>query len=190
MRRHTEPTFGSLKSAPWGRFARDLGLVALTFVVGYAISIYWITPGSVTGGDEHAVPRVLDRPIDEARAALTRAGFRPRLEAERSSAAVPRGGVVWQDPPPGTAVAPNAVVLLTPSSGPAPATVPDVIGLALPTAEKVVEAAGIKVGQVDTVRGSGPEAGVVIATRPSPGNGRPRGSAVDLVVSGAPVAGS
>jgi eukaryotic-like serine/threonine-protein kinase len=190
MRRHTEPTFGSLKSAPWGRFARDLGLVALTFVVGYAISVYWITPGSVTGGDEHAVPRVLDRPIDEARAALTRAGFRPRLEAERSSAAVPRGGVVWQDPPPGTAVAPNAVVLLTPSSGPAPATVPDVIGLALPTAEKVVEAAGIKVGQVDTVRGSGPEAGVVIATRPSPGNGRPRGSAVDLVVSGAPVAGS
>jgi beta-lactam-binding protein with PASTA domain len=68
--------------------------------------------------------------------------------------------------------------------------VPDVIGLALPTAEKVVEAAGIKVGQVDTVRGNGPEAGVVIATRPGPGNGRPRGSAVDLVVSGAPVGGS
>ena len=190
MRRHTEPAFGSLTSAPWGRFARDVGLVALTFVVGYAVSVYWITPGSLTGGDEHAVPRVLGRPIDEARAAITQAGFRPRLETERPSAAVPRGGVVWQDPPPGTAVAPNAVVLLTPSSGPAPATVPDVIGLALPTAEKVVEAAGIKVGQVDTVRGSGPEAGVVIATRPAPGNGRPRGSAVDLVVSGPPAGGS
>jgi eukaryotic-like serine/threonine-protein kinase len=190
MRRHTEPAFGALNSAPWGRFARDLGLVALTFVVGYAISVYWITPGSITGGDEHAVPRVLGRPIDEARAAITRAGFRPRLETERPSATVPLGGVVWQDPPPGTAVAPNAVVLLAPSSGPAPATVPDVIGLALPTAEKVVEAAGIRVGEVDTVRGSGPESGVVIATRPAPGNGRPRGSAVDLVVSGAPAGGS
>ena len=190
MRRHTEPAFGSLTNAPWGRFARDLGLVALTFVVGYAVSAYWITPGSVTGGDEHAVPRVLGRPVEEARAAIARAGFRPRLESERASAAVPRGGVVWQDPPPGTAVSPNAVVLLTPSSGPAPATVPDVIGLALPTAEKVVEAAGIKVGQIDTVRGNGPEAGVVIATRPGPGNGRPLGSAVDLVVSGAPVGGS
>jgi len=189
-RRHTEPTFGSLNGAAWGRFARDLGLVALTFVVGYAISAYWIAPGSVTGDDEHAVPRVLGRPVEEARAALTRAGFRPRLETERSSTAVPRGDVVWQDPPPGTAVAPNAVVLLTPSSGPAPATVPDVIGLALPTAEKVVEAAGIKVGRVDTLRGSGPEAGVVVATRPAPGNGRPRGSAVDLVVSGPPAAGS
>jgi eukaryotic-like serine/threonine-protein kinase len=190
MRRHTEPAFGALKSHPWGRFARDLGLVALTFVVGYAISVYWITPGSITGGDEHAVPRVLGRPIDEARAAITGAGFRPRLDTERPSAAVPLGGVVWQDPPPGTAVAPNAVVLLAPSSGPAPATVPDVIGLALPTAEKVVEAAGIKVGEVDTVRGSGPESGVVIATRPAPGNGRPRGSSVDLVVSGAPAGGS
>jgi serine/threonine-protein kinase len=189
MRRHTEPAFGSLRRAPWGRFARDLGLVALTFVVGYTISVCWITPGSVTG-DEHAVPRVLGKSLDEARAAITRAGFRPRLEDERPSSSIPRGSVAWQDPPPGTALSSNAVVQLAPSSGAAPATVPDVIGFALPTAEKVVEAAGIKVGRVDTVRGGGPEAGVVIATRPAPGNGRPRGSAVDLVVSGPPEAGS
>jgi beta-lactam-binding protein with PASTA domain len=189
MRRHTEPTFGSLRSAPWGRFARDLGLVALTFVIGYVVSAYWITPGS-SSGDEHAVPRVLGQPMDEARAAITKAGFRSRIEGERPSTSVPRGGVVWQDPPPGTAVFPNAVVQLAPSSGPAPATVPDVIGFALPTAEKVVEAAGVKVGRVDTVRGGGPEAGVVIATRPAPGNGRPRGAAVDLVVSGPPGGGS
>ena len=189
MRRHTEPTFSSLRDAPWGRFARDLGLVALTFVVGYVVSAYWITPGSASG-DEHAVPRVLGRPLDDARAAITQAGFRSRIEGERPSTSVPRGGVVWQDPPPGTAVLPNAVVQLAPSSGPAPATVPDVIGFALPTAEKVVVAAGVKVGRVDTVRGGDPEVGVVIATRPAPGNGRPRGSAVDLVVSGPPGGGS
>ena len=189
MRRHTEPTFGALRAAPWGRFARDLGLVALTFVVGYAISAYWITPGSVTGG-EHAIPRVIGRPLDEARAALTKAGFRARVEGDRPSTSVPRGGIVWQDPPPGTAVSPTAVVQIAPSGGPAPATVPDVIGFALPYAEKVVQAAGVKVGRVDTVRGGAPEAGVVIATRPAPGNGRPRGSAVDLVVSGPPGGGS
>ena len=60
MRRHTAPAFGSLRNAPWGRFARDLGLIALTFVVGYTISVCWITPGSVTG-EEHAVPRVLGK---------------------------------------------------------------------------------------------------------------------------------
>ena len=63
MRRHTEPTFGAIRSASWGRFARDLGLVALTFVVGYAISVFWITPGGVTG-DEHAIPRVLGQPLE------------------------------------------------------------------------------------------------------------------------------
>jgi beta-lactam-binding protein with PASTA domain len=85
-------------------------------------------------------------------------------------------------------VPPNAVVQLVLSAGPAPVTVPDVVGLARPYAEKVVEAAGLKVGRVDSVRG-GAEAGVVIATRPAPGNGRPRGAAVDLVVSRAPVGG-
>src|SRR6266540_666154 len=161
MRRHTEPAFGSLRSAPLGRFARDIGLVALTFVVGYAISVYWITPDSATGGD-HPVPRVLGGPLDSAKTALASAGFRPRVEGERPSATVPRGGIVWQDPPPGTIVSPNSLVQLVLSAGPAPATVPDVIGFALPSAVKVVEAAGVKVGRVDTVRGGGPEPGVVI----------------------------
>ena len=30
MRRHTEPAFASLRSAAWRRFARDIGLVALS----------------------------------------------------------------------------------------------------------------------------------------------------------------
>jgi serine/threonine-protein kinase len=187
-RRHTEPGFGALRSAPWARFARDLGLVALTFVVGYAVSTYWMRPSTPPGG-EHAVPRVLGRPLEEAKTAIAAAGFRARVEDERGSRTVAPGGVVWQDPPPGTAVAPNSVIQLVPSAGPAPAMVPDVIGFALPYAEKVIEAAGVKVGRVDTVRG-GREAGVVIATRPGAGNGRPRGSAVDLVVSGPPGGGS
>lgn len=182
-RRHTSPPFGSLRSAPWGRFARDLGLVALTFVVGYAVSTYWITPGPLMG-DDHAVPRVLGLPMAEARTAVAAAGFRSRIEGERPSPGVPGGGIVWQDPPPGTVLPSNAVVQLVSSAGPAPIAVPDVIGLALPYARKVIDAAGIKVGRVDTVRGGGQETGVVIATRPAPGNGRPRGASVDLVVSG------
>jgi beta-lactam-binding protein with PASTA domain len=189
MRRHTQPGFAWLRAWPWRRFARDIGLVALTFVVGYAISSVWITPGSLTA-DDQAVPRVLELPMTEARTALTASGFRSRIEGERPSETVPRGGIIWQDPPPGTVVPPNAVVQLVASAGPAPVTVPDVIGLALPYAEKVVEAAGIKVGRVDTVRGGGSEAGVVISTRPAPGNGRPRGARVDLVVSGPRVNGS
>ena len=186
-RRHTESPFAGMKAGPWRRFARDLGLVALTFGLGYAVSSYYISPGSVTS-DVHAIPRVLGQPLDQARNALANAGFRSRVDGERPSQAVPRGGVVWQDPPADMVVPPNAVVQLVLSAGPAAVTVPDVVGLSLPYAAKVVEAAGIRVGRVDTVRGAGAEAGVVIATRPGAGNGRARGSAVDLVVSGPPAA--
>ena len=181
-RRHTSSPFGFLQEPHWRRALRDFGLVLATFVVGYAASAWWLTPGSVLAADP-TVPRVLELPEDEARAQLTELGFRVRFGSERTHPSVPRGSVVWQDPPPDMVLPPHTVVRLVVSGGPAPARIPDVIGLALPYAEKVLDAAGVRIGRVDTVSGE-PEGGVVLATRPPTGSGRPRGSAVDLVVSG------
>jgi beta-lactam-binding protein with PASTA domain len=89
---------------------------------------------------------------------------------------------VWQDPPPETIVPPNSSVQLVLSGGPAAVTVPDVVGLSLPFAESVIEAAGLRLGRVDRVT-SGQEAEVVLSVRPPPGNGRPPGSRVELLVS-------
>jgi beta-lactam-binding protein with PASTA domain len=166
---------------PWRRFARDMGLVALVALTGYAISAYWISPGAVFAS-EHAVPRVLELPEADARERLTELGFRVRLEGERTNPTVPRGAVVWQDPPPETVVPPNSAVQLVLSGGPAPVTVPDVVGLSLPFAEGIIEAAGLKRGRVDRVT-SPQEADVVLSVRPPPGNGRPPGSTVELLVS-------
>jgi beta-lactam-binding protein with PASTA domain len=181
-RRHTGPAF-SFEGAVPRRLLRDAALVALTFAVGYVASSYWFGPGPLADGDR-SVPRVLEQPLETARTTLTSAGLRSRVADERPSPEVARGAVLWQDPPPGMVVPANTVIELVQSAGPAPVTVPDVIGFALPAARTVLQAAGARVGRVDTVRGGDAEPGVVIATRPSPGNGRPRGSAVDLVVSG------
>lgn len=167
---------------PSGRLVRDAGLVLLTFAVGYGISAFWVSPGSMLTPD-HPIPRVLGLPEAEARTRLVRQGFRMHVEGDRPSPAIPRGGVIWQDPPPGMVLTPNTTVQIVLSAGPAPISVPDVVGLALSSAEKVLVAAGVKVGTIDTIRATG-ELGVVIATRPGAGNGRPRGSTVDLVVSG------
>jgi serine/threonine-protein kinase len=191
-RRHTSGGLGlSLdwtRGSPWRRFARDLGLVALTAGLGYVITAEWMTPDNVATS-EHSLPRVLQVPADKARAELTGLGFRVHLEPPRPSPDVPRGAVLWQDPPPETVLPPGATVQLTVSDGPAPVTVPDVVGLSLPYAERILTAAGIKVGSVDTVRAA-PEPGVVMSVRPPPGNGRPRGSSVDLLVSGGEGGGS
>jgi len=182
-RRHTQPAFAPFEGTGVRRLARDAGLVALTFVAGYVVSLFWFGPGPLADGDR-TVPRVLEQPLQTARNELGNTGLRSRVADERPSPEVPRGAVLWQDPPPGMVVPANTVVELVQSAGPAAVTVPDVIGFALPAARTVLQAAGARVGRVDTVRGGDAEPGVVIATRPSAGNGQPRGSAVDLVVSG------
>jgi eukaryotic-like serine/threonine-protein kinase len=166
---------------PWKRFARDMGLIALVALIGYLLSGYWISPGAVFAS-EHAVPRVLNLPVAEARDRLGQLGFRVRVEGERSNPVVPQGAVLWQDPPPESVVPPNSTVQLVLSGGPAPVNVPDVIGLSLPYAESIIEAAGLKLGRVDRVT-SGQEAEVVLSVRPPPGSGRPPGSRVELLVS-------
>ncbi len=184
-RRHVAPSgLEALRVESWRRFLRDLGIIALVAIAGFALSSSWISPGALFASD-NAVPRVLELPEAEARSALTDRGFRPWLDSEWENPNVPRGAVLWQDPPPGMILPPGTAVQLVLSAGPAPVTVPDVVGLAEPYAERIFEAAGLKVSGVDTVQ-SGAEAGVVLATRPPSGNGRARGSAVELVVSGGP----
>jgi serine/threonine-protein kinase len=164
-----------------------MGLIALTFIIGYGVSALWLSPGSVFSKD-HSLPRVLELPEGEARRTLTDLGFRPRLDGERPSDSFPRGTVIWQDPPPGTVLEPNAAVQLIISAGPTLVAVPDVIGMDLPQASRILAAAGVRVGVVDTVAGS-TERGVVTGTRPAAGVGRPRGSPVVVVVSRGPESG-
>jgi len=57
-RRHTTSGVSLLESGPWRGFLRDIGLIVLTFVVGYGVSVFWLSPGSVFT-KEHSLPRVL-----------------------------------------------------------------------------------------------------------------------------------
>jgi eukaryotic-like serine/threonine-protein kinase len=184
MRRHTTSGIPLLQSGPWRGFLRDVGLIALTFVVGYGLSVLWLSPGSVFSKD-HSLPRVLGLTEARARSKLNQLGFRPRLEGERQNDTFARGTVIWQDPPPGTVLTPNSAVQLVVSAGPSLVAVPDVIGFNLPQATKIFSAAGVRVGAVDTVAG-GEERGVVLATRPAAGVGRPRGAPVAMVISRGP----
>lgn len=180
-RRHTTSGVPLLQSGPWRGFLRDVGLIVLTFVVGYGVSVLWLSPGSVFSKD-HSLPRVLGLSEAQARTKLTELGFRPRLDGERQNDTFSRGTVIWQDPPPGTVLPPTSVVQLVVSAGPSLVAVPDVIGFNLPQATRIFSAAGVRVGAVDTVAG-GQERGVVLATRPAAGVGRPRGAPVALVIS-------
>ena len=78
-RRHITSGVPLFQSGPGRRFLRDIGLIVLTFVVGYGISVLWLSPGSVFTKD-HSLPRVLELTEAQARNKLTELGFRPRLD--------------------------------------------------------------------------------------------------------------
>jgi len=164
------------------RLLRDVLIVGATFGVGYLIASAWLSPVPLLTRD-HAVPRVLELPIADAQQKLGELGFRAKLDDERPHPTAPRGAIVWQDPAPGTILPQHSVVTLVPSAGLQQVPVPDIVGLAMPYAGRVLAAAGLRVGEVDTVAAD-PEPNVVVATRPAAGGGRDPGGVVDIVVSG------
>lgn len=180
-----EPVEARQDGRPARRWLRDGLIVLATFGVGYLIASAWLSPVPLFSSD-HAVPRLLDLPVAEAQAKLAELGFRGRAAAARSHPTVPAGQVAWQDPPAGMVLAENAVIAYAPSSGRAPIPVPDVIGFSRSHAERVLAAAGLRTGAVDSVAAD-PEPGVVIVTRPAAGIAREAGGTVDLVVSGRPL---
>lgn len=190
-RERPAPTAVETQPQPSGRgrpWLRDALVVLATFGVGYVIASAWLSPVPLVSSD-HAVPRLLELPAAEAEGKLAELGFRARVAAARQHPAIPAGHVAWQDPPAGMVLPENTAVTYAISSGPAPIPVPDVIGFTRTHAERVLAAAGLRRGTVDTVAAD-PEPGVVIATRPAAGTGRARGDRVDLVVSGRALPGA
>lgn len=99
------------------------------------------------------------------------------------SSDVPVGAVADVSPAPGTPVPMNSTVTVAISQGPQPATVPEIEGQGLAEARRMVDEAGLNVGEVteqfdDTIFG-----GNVISVDPGPGTSLERGDRVDLVVS-------
>jgi eukaryotic-like serine/threonine-protein kinase len=177
----TTPRLPYLRTIAGRRFVRQAAIVVAAFVAGYLLTVFWLFPAPLFSR-QHAVPRVLDLGVTDARQKLTAQGMRFRIEDQESDPSVPKNAVVRQDPPPGVIVPPNTVVSLVLSDGPPDVAVPDVAGFPRPLAERVLKAAGFHLGRTDTLP-SASERGIVVQTRPGPGVGRPAGTAIELVVS-------
>ncbi len=157
-----------------------LGSAALA---GYLVTCFAYPAPLITR--EREVARVLGLPRAQAEKELTQQGFRSKVEDEETDPVVPAGHVVWQDPPPETSLPSGTVIRLTLSTGPGPVTVPDVFSFDLEQARQVIDAAGLRIGGIDSIP-SAAEPGLIVGTRPAIGSTRQPGSAVDLLVSKGP----
>ncbi len=154
------------------------GGVALTAVAGYLVAALLIFPAPLLPS-ERRVPRVIGIPVDEAQRALHAGGFRAEIADSAPHPTLAAGLVTWQDPPPGLAAPRGSAVALTVSKGSPRRVVPDVHGLDPELAQRLLWAAGLTVGSVDTVPGTLP-AGIAAATVPAAGVSVAAGSSVLL----------
>ncbi|HTS87950.1 MAG TPA: PASTA domain-containing protein [Gemmatimonadales bacterium] len=173
-----------LRTIAGQRFLRQAAVVLAAFLVGYLITVFWLFPAPLFKR-QHATPGLLDMGVTAAREKLEGQGFRFHLDDQETDPTAPKGTVIWQDPPPGVAVEPNAQISLIVSDGPADVPVPDVAAFPRGLAEKVLKTAGFTLGRLDTLPSQNP-AGTIVQTRPGPGVARPAGTPIDLVLSSGP----
>jgi RHS repeat-associated protein len=135
------------------------------------------------------VPGVVGLTLAAATTAITGAGLTLGAVTTASSATVPAGNVISQDPAAGAAVAPGSAVALLVSTGPTTVVAPSVVGLTQAQAEASLIAAGLLVGAVTTAASATIPSGSVISQNPAAGAVVLALFPVDLVISSGPPSG-
>lgn len=159
--------------------------LALVGAVLAGLGVAWlIYPTPIVSG-QALVPQLRGIPADQAVADLATVGLRGRIAGEVEDPLTPSGTVAWQVPAAATLLPEGAIVRLGISAGAPRVVVPDMADLDLAMASEILEAAGLRVGRIDSVTSTAPQ-GAVVRTRPEPRGTIRVGGAVDVFVSRGP----
>lgn len=155
---------------PGGRRIRGNGAVTLTISRGPEVV---------------AVPNLKGRPLEEAKAELTKTGLAPGIVTRAFSQDIAQGSVISTDPVGGEKRAPDTAVSLVVSKG-RPVPVPSVAGVPVGQAKASLEALGLKVDTAPEQVNSPAPAGTVANQSIGAGTQAAAGDTITLTVSKGP----
>ncbi|OEJ31653.1 Stk1 family PASTA domain-containing Ser/Thr kinase [Streptomyces subrutilus] len=155
---------------PGGKRIRGNGAVTLTISRGPEVV---------------AVPNLKGRPLEEAKAELTKSGLAPGIETQAFSQDVAQGSVVSTDPAGGEKRAPDTAVAMVVSKG-RPVPVPNVAGVPFEQARSTLQGLGLKVGTAPEQVNAPSPAGTVANQSVGAGTQAAAGDTVTLTVSKGP----
>lgn len=158
---------------------------ARRIVVAGLVALLLLLTGCTVLGCGIAVPDVKGKTAAQAETALTATGLVLGKVSYDEAAEGAAGAVVAQDPAAGAQAQKGAAVNLT-VAGPAPVTVPSLIGLTKEAAASVLAAGGLTLGDVAESSSATIAAGAIASQSPAPSSVAPRDSAVDVVLSTGP----
>ncbi len=134
------------------------------------------------GSEEIEVPDLTNMTLDEARKAITVAGFSVGQTTKEYSDTVEEGKVMKQTPSAKSMAAQGSKIDLVISQGTDQVEVPDVTGMSLDAARARLEKEGLKLSQAGSEYSSSVAEGCVISQSPNSGK-VPKDSTVSVVVS-------
>lgn len=154
------------------------------FLIAYLYAAFVLFPSGVISQDLK-VPNVIGLDYQTAQQRIAQAGFQAEQGETRFHATAPKGTVLDQNPPANTREMGGSTVTLAVSGGQRMGTVPNLIGLSRPDAERMLEQVGFDVGEV-TEQPSAQPRGEVVDARPRPGTQTAIPGPIALVLSGGP----
>ncbi|MCR5691444.1 MAG: Stk1 family PASTA domain-containing Ser/Thr kinase [Eubacterium sp.] len=141
------------------------------------------TPAADSSEKKVEMIDVADMSLEEAKEALTEAGFSNIKVSEQQSDTVDSGNVISTDPEAGTEVEKDAEITLLVSSGTSTVQVPSVSGYTVEKAESTLEGQGFIVETGKKVYSDSVETGLVAYTDPKGGAQASKGATITLYIS-------
>ncbi len=154
-------------------------LILLALVAGYVAMRLSLEPNRVE------VPSVLGVESAKAVERLRSQGLQPRIAGEQY-ADQPKGAIASQYPASGARVRKLTDVKLVVSRGPSELKLPDLGGLPLARARRLLADHGLQLGDVARIHSEDAARDEVIAQEPASGTEARRGAAVHLLISDGP----
>jgi len=166
------------RKSPLALAALVAGFIAIAvFITG---AIFWaMRPDTVD------VPDVIGKTVQEARLAITAAGFAVREESSTENENAAEGTVIEQKPAPGRQTDSDGSIAIVVARVPQ-TEIPNIVGEKLEQAKILIAGRGLVLGSTETKESSDRPPGEILEQRPSAGTHSRKGETVDLVVAVAP----
>jgi beta-lactam-binding protein with PASTA domain len=158
-------------------------VAAAAFFTGLGLFNYVVMPRWVHRGSEVRVPDLSNLNARQAERVLGAIGLRLSVRGEQFDPAVPKGFILWQDPPANDVVRSGRPVSVLVSLGEEYASLPALYGESRRGASLLLSRSGLQMGETVEAFSDEVGAGLVVATEPGAQSVIARGSAVSVLVS-------
>jgi len=163
-------------------FLYNAALSSLLFLILFFLSAV-IFSQVLLKSEVVTVPDVTGKPVAQARSELLKKDLSLVPKDTEASDRFEKGLIVRQDPAAGSRIRITTVVQVTTSSGSGTVSVPELAGKTLDESMTLLQAAGLKKGNLTQVHTPRTSAGRILDQRPAPGTVVERGFPVGLLLS-------